>query len=89
VELLVRWEDAAGIVVSRSSGEWRPSVKLITPILLKEHGMLRLGGLGTLTSTDPILELEHSDVLTVGVASQIPDLRATRVLYQAFIGKLE
>ncbi len=88
IELLVRWEDAAGIVVSRSQGEWRPAVKLITSIMLEEHGLIRLGTLSSLSSKDPTHTINRRETMTVGVASQVPDVRSRRVLFQAFIGRL-
>lgn len=88
VEILVRWEDAAGIIVSRTQGEWRPAVKLITPLLLKEYGKIMLGTLADLQSTDPNAQVDQTQVLSIGVASSTPDARARRVLYQAYIGRL-
>jgi hypothetical protein len=88
VEIKVRWEDAAGLVVSRTQGEWRPAVKLITPFLLKEYGLVRLGTLADLESLDPLNVQRMTDTLVIGAASQIPDIRSRRVLYQAFIGRL-
>ncbi len=88
IGIRVRWQDAAGIVVSRSEKEWRPAKELITPILLKEHSLVCLGRLQDLSSEDVAVVRHTRELYRVGVAYSIPDIRARRVLYQAFIGRL-
>lgn len=84
----VRWEDAMGVVVSRSGGEWRPAVRLITTFLMKEFSKVKLGSLSELASIDVTAQPDVDSIMMVGVAGQTPDSRNRRVLYQAFIGSL-